>query len=486
MLRLGDGSRFARMVCAALGPSLLLGTASCALVPSELNLSPLYRHRLAEDGRVLELDVLWPIVHFEETPAGGSDFRLRPLYRRVSEGPLEEHQFLWPFGRVRTDGEENSSRLFPLWYYLRRKNQHEQFETDWYAFFPLVWGGSRADGQENYFSVLPFWVNQRDWLTYDRFQAVLFPLFVRTEKEGEVGYKVVWPLVGWGGGTTEGSPRWWHVLPFFGRHVHPGKFARFALFWPFLQWSVEQQDGADPLHTFLFWPFYGRQWSESGRVRSWTVLWPFFRGTSIEGRSESLDLFWPIYHHDYDRDARDPIQRWSLWPFVARTDTDDQHAWSFLWPLIWIRRYDDPEGTQTQEWVLPFWWHTHRDRREGGEDDFWKLWPFAHRGKRANGTRDLQLLSPWPYESGSALGVDEHFGWIWTLYREQTLAADDHSTRTALDLFTTRTRGDRTQTSVPFLFSYESNRDSSVLNLLQFIPIRFGASSTPSAAEAGR
>ena len=66
------------------GAVLLLLGNSCALMPGELNLSPFYRHRLDEEGNVLEMDVLWPIIHYELTPQGGDDFRIRPLYRYVS------------------------------------------------------------------------------------------------------------------------------------------------------------------------------------------------------------------------------------------------------------------------------------------------------------------------------------------------------------------------------------------------------------------
>ena len=35
--------------------------SGCALMPGELNLSPIYRHRLDADGSVRELDFLWPV-----------------------------------------------------------------------------------------------------------------------------------------------------------------------------------------------------------------------------------------------------------------------------------------------------------------------------------------------------------------------------------------------------------------------------------------
>ena len=70
-----------RVACLA----LLLLLPSCSLMPRELNLTPIWFHRLDEQGNMLECDFLWPIVHYEQTPEGGHDFRIRPFYRRVTE-----------------------------------------------------------------------------------------------------------------------------------------------------------------------------------------------------------------------------------------------------------------------------------------------------------------------------------------------------------------------------------------------------------------
>ena len=58
---------------------LLLGTSACAWMPRELNLTPLWFHRLDADGSMLEWDLAWPIFHYERTTDGGDDFRVRPL-----------------------------------------------------------------------------------------------------------------------------------------------------------------------------------------------------------------------------------------------------------------------------------------------------------------------------------------------------------------------------------------------------------------------
>ncbi len=87
----------------------------------------------------------------------------------------------------------------------------------------------------------------------------------------------------------------------------------------------------------------------------------------------------------------------------------------------------------------------------------------------------FNILSPWIYRAGNALGLDELWGWAWTLVHGERRAHDDTSFALAANLFTTRTRKDHTQSSVPFLFNYESDARGSTLRLFQFIPIPFGS-----------
>src|SRR6185295_495702 len=59
----GFGAKWLRRTAAAAA----LWLPGCALMPAELNLTPLWFHRLDEDGKLLEFDALWPIVHYERT-----------------------------------------------------------------------------------------------------------------------------------------------------------------------------------------------------------------------------------------------------------------------------------------------------------------------------------------------------------------------------------------------------------------------------------
>jgi hypothetical protein len=497
----------ARVLTAAAG--LLVVTASlgsCAWMPSEFNLSPLYRHRLDKDGSVLEMDVLWPIIHYETLPDGGTDFRIRPLYRRVekpdtpgfgekgekgdgtaSRGTQVDHQYLWPLGRVRVRENETHARFFPLWNHDSRQFIDGRRESDWYFLFPFFWGGSnqKAPGLpvERYFGMFPLWLDAPgQFLTYDRLTFHFWPLHTRTEKDGRVGHIFLWPLIGYGDSDRENQSYWYRFLPFFSFNAREGQYERYSVLWPFFSWATDLMDTDDPLESFNFWPLCG--WQTSKKRNTWSFLWPFFRGQEIQGKKSQLDLFWPFFHSLDDNTTGRDIHTWWLWPFVSRTKAKHQSSWSFLWPLIWWREYDDPDGKQTQQWIVPFFKHVHRtwmvdEKKENawqkaGEDDYLQIWPLFHNETRRDGRAEFAIPSPWFYRNGNEEGVGEAYDWLYTLYRTRSRAPDDHSAECAVNLFTTRARGQRTQTSVPFLFSYESENGAGTFYLFNCIPFRFG------------
>ncbi len=462
--------------------TLLLGlvTAGCAL-PSELNLSPIYRHRLAPDGAVLELDVAWPIVHYERTPAGGSDVRVRPLWRAVREGGRTEHQFLWPFGRVVADAEEVDARLFPLWAYRDRTNGFGHRESEWEApypipLFPFVAGGTERgeDGVgHTYFGVHPIYADLRGYLTYDRFRSILFPLYAGTEKGDKYAHTFLLWLAGFGGQTRENGLRWHRFLPLYAWLEQPGVRTAGSLLWPILTWGSERLDTDDPVHRWLVWPLLGIQRSASGRTWGWSFAWPFFQQLVVGDRYHRVELPWPVFRYLRDDNPDRPFKQWWLWPLVMRTDSPVHKAWGFLWPLVWWREFHDPDGVQRQLWLLPFVWSVERDRKDDTHDRFFKLWPLFHVDSRHDGTGDWSVLSLWPWRAGNAWGMEEAYGFLWTLAGGRRYARDDRGMHLFANLYTQRTRGERRYASMPFLWSYEGDAQGSTLWLFQCLPIRF-------------
>lgn len=470
-------------------------TSACALMPRELNLTPLWFHRCDAAGNVLEWDAIWPILHYERTPRGGDDFRIRPLYRRLTEPELlapelaaVEHQFLCPLGRVRVDEEETSSRLFPLWSWRSRVNDEGERDVDWNLCY-LMYAGYSADDRENYFGFLPFFGSIPQFLTYDRFRFFLFPLYVNVDKGGHRHHLLLWPLIGFGT-CAEDDHSWFRVLPFYGHDIAPGKWDRRFALWPFLAWSTENIDGdSGPVDSFWFWPFCG--WRTGPSISGWSVLWPFFQLTNKQDHFFTLTLFWPFFRYHWNR-AEQNLHQWWLWPFVGRVHSDDQRSWTFAWPLVWWREYDDPDVYTDQQWVMPFFWHVAQQHETGAHDDFVKLWPIAHVAGRQdeNGvphTGEWSVLSPWPWSEGNATGMQEAYGWLWELVRGVRRAPDDHAVDVVGRVFTTREREGETTTSMPFLFNYERDRAGNrTLRLFQFLPIPLGGGSAEADSQAPR
>ncbi|HEX5051531.1 MAG TPA: hypothetical protein VFZ65_07140 [Planctomycetota bacterium] len=467
-------------------------------MPRELNLAPVWFHRLDADGEVLEWDCLWPILHYERTPEGGDDFRIRPLYRRVTEPEAKavEHEFLWPFGRVRSDPDETSHRLFPLWSWRGRENDNGERDVDWYLIFPFLWGGASSDDRENYFAFLPFYADIPQFLTYDRFYSVLFPLYVRLDKNGHRHRLFLWPLIGTSS-CAENGHQWFRILPFYGYDIEPGQHDRRFALWPFFAWSTENidsfavtsEDRAGPARSFWLWPFVG--WRTGPTVGGWMVLWPFFQHTWKQDHFIALNLFWPLFHYYWNR-AEDNVTQWWFWPFVSSVKSDDQRTWSLFWPLIWWREYDDP-GTHTeQQWILPFFWHVAQELEPAGREDFVKVWPFGHRTAKYDGEEqrvggDWSLLSPWPWRQGNATGMHENYGFLWELAYGSQRAPDDDALDVVGRLYTARERGGESTSSVPLLFNYERDKHGArTLRLFQFLPIPLGGGTAAATPEPER
>lgn len=471
----------------------VFATGACSVMPRELNLSPLWFHRCDATGTVLEWDCAWPILHYERTPTGGSDFRVRPLYRRLTEPEpgveAVEHQFLWPLGRVRVYPEETSARLFPLASWRSRTNDEGERDVDWYLLFPIFWGGWSADARENYFAVFPLYADIPEFLTYDRFFCLPFPLYVRVDKGGHRHHLLPWPFVGFST-CAEGDHSWFRVLPFYGHDIETGRFDRRFVLWPFFTWSTENEDtDSGPVKAWSFWPFFG--WRSGNEVVGWHVLWPFFQLTSKRDHFFALNVLWPFFRYHWNR-ATDNLTQWWLWPFYSSLTSDDQNAWTALWPLIWWRSYDDPDGRTEQQWVLPFFWHVEQARKDGSVEDFTKLWPLWHRtvDQDASGapTRgDWSLPSPFPWRDGNAYGVQEAYGFLWELVRGVRRSATDDALDVFGRLYTQRDTTDGTTASVPFLGSYERDHTGArTLRLLQFLPIPLGGGADTEAPETNR
>jgi hypothetical protein len=472
-------ARPSRNLTAALAALLAAG---CSAIPRELNLAPLWFHRMDAEGNLLEWDAAWPLVHYERTADGGDDLRIRPLYRRVTPPaaarPGEQatdHQFLWPLGRLQSYPDQTHARLFPFFSYRRALDEQGREDVDWYALFPLLWGGS-GDGDGDYLALFPLYADIPEFLSYRRFRTALFPLWMSLEKNDHHHQLVLWPLIGWS--DCGGGHSWFRVLPFYAHELEEGRHERRSVLWPLVHWGQENQDAASgPVDTFLLLPLLG--WRSGPRVSGWTALWPFFSATGKQDHFYALSLFWPVFRYYWNR-AEDNVTSWWIWPLFSQVESDDQTGWSALWPLVWWREFVNPEGTNSQQWILPFWWRVAQDLDDGSKRRYSRLWPLAHydyeydpAGEAVRG--EWSLLSPLWGRNSMVYGLQEAFGAFWELARGVTRDAQDHAVDVLGRLYTHRRRADGATASAPLLFNYERAPDGArTLRLLQFLEIPLG------------
>ncbi|PIE25683.1 MAG: hypothetical protein CSA62_00395 [Planctomycetota bacterium] len=481
----------------ALLVGLLLLLTSCSVLPDEFNLSPIYRHRVGPDGRAQEIDILWPLLHWERNPnSGGDDTRLRPFWRQVHLPARNriEHQFLAPLGDAYFDDEESKLSLFPLWFYRKHLEMgHEDaWDIDWNILY-LFWGGQSSDG-ENYLGLAPIYGSIKDFLTYDEWGWVFFPFYVWWKKGDARGTQLLWPLISWGNDGKQGGHNWLRFLPFYGESIRPGVRESRSLLWPFFHWAHEFEKGGGVTSEFMFWPLFG--WSLGPRYRLYSFLWPLFRyGYEVvqEGADPKywqLDYPWPLLRYRWDDTSkRQILQNW-FFPLFGHTKTTSKDLWSLLYPFVWVETWEDETSRHDQTLILPFFSDIESRRKkpaseqptdgtvayEKGSRRRLRLWPFFSKRQERDGSWQWQLLDIWPYEGKNSYGIKEAYDWIWVLAEERGDALGNSQVRSFANLYTSRNfAGRRFQCSVPFLFNYEETEDGAkTLRLFQVLPIRWG------------
>jgi hypothetical protein len=232
-------------------------------------------------------------------------------------------------------------------------------------------------------------------------------------------------------------------------------------------------DTKNPLSFVTLWPLFG--WTTGETHWSWSALWPFFRYTRDGDLVTKWDGPWPFVHYYRNDRPGKRIDQWWLWPLISVTKTLDWDSTVLLWPLIWLREFRDVDSVQNDHYFLPLWWDSTTRWEDGRATGYWRAFPLIDHRWTSEGNRETRVLDPVPFEHRAHDGYEENYGFLWTLYKSQHTAASDRIDLTA-HLFTHRSDERGSKSSMPFLWSRETNADGSgVFRLFQCIPIRFGA-----------
>lgn len=383
---------------------------SCASLESDRHLAPLYS-QISTAGGGTEIEALAGAAVVRRRRPGGRELEwgLRPLFlhQRLGAG-VQQSEFLAPLGRVRREPREIRWRLLPLAQY-RRVTHGDGTRTWSYFGLPLVYIAGFPDGRVVR-AWFPFGGRIENLLTFDRLDFALWPLWMRTVREGRTATHFLFPIFRRVEGEHASGLRVW---PLYGRTVLEGNYdQRFAL-WPLF--NRQRRNLAAPpelqrLHWSVF-PFFGR--TEQGSFRATTVLWPFF-GYSHDSRSgfRAWDGPWPLVRVQRPGQS-DRARRTRFWPLYSSYDDGGLESRWYLWPLI-NSRSEHYAGVEREAFVVvPFWQGIRRVSEEEGESVYYKLWPVWERESGGAGRSfAFPALSPlWRTPT-----LDRHYAWIWQLY----------------------------------------------------------------------
>ncbi len=404
----GSTSGVLRSLHALLAVSPLF-LAGCASDGTERNLAPLWsEHSMAGGG--VEVEGFGGVLR-TRTPVRGAAFTqvaVRPVsIRDRSPDEVLDH-FLTPFGYAAYRADETVWQLLPVTRYDWRVA--EDGTEEWTLLtLPGIYWSKRADGRtlRGWF---PFGGVMEQFLSYDRIEWVLFPIWLRTDRGGRVTQHVLWPFFSWTYGT--GGPSW-RVWPLVGNSIYEGKYERWFALWPFFLWQRNNLQLPPQAHEtkWMVFPLYGR--TTAGDYEATTLLWPFFGwATNDSNGYVAVDAPWPIVR--VLRDPKHDQQRTRAWPLWSEYHGDGLESTWWGWPFLNDRHeaYEDAEKEATN--LVPFVQHWVRRDDEGNVETYGKIWPL-YKVERRNDD-EVHTAFPALNPLWRTPDIDEMYAWLWELY----------------------------------------------------------------------
>ena len=330
-----------------------------------------------------------PFYEHVETAAGGARSSYRPLLHTRIDAPDggRAREVLWPVYVDRLQDGRFNWRFLIVW---GRDADVDDPGSPWYLWaFPL-WFQGRGKTDEDYAALFPIAGTMRDFLTYDKFRFVLWPIWSEAERNGVHSTYWFWPIFSRSEGKGHHNLR---VFPFWGHVRKDGEWDRRFILWPIWNEAEYFRRGEPDGHSWALIPVYGH--TDRPSVEAWHVVPPLFKVARGRGRFEG------------DREILAP------WPFVRIADVRGTHKRHFypFYATTWTT------NSSTTHVLWPFWRHDHDVSRAAVRDD-WSLAPLFHRSvvRRPPGDGDAAASDTAAEVSGEGGDPVRSYTRLWPLF----------------------------------------------------------------------
>lgn len=392
----------------------LASAASCAGPGQDVHVAPLYSN-LSTAGGGREVEGLAGALRIRyATPEGpwtSTAFRPLASRERLDDGSTLS-RFLVPLGTERETSDESVTQLLPVSRFSKRRTEEGEVEWRFFGLPAIFW--SKDTKGDTWRAIFPLGGRIRDSFTYDSLSFVLWPLYMRTEREGRVSHHVLWPLFVYS--TKPGLKKSYRLFPFYGV-THSDFYTRRFWLWPLFHTQENlhgnARDEGDLEQRWSVWPLYS--YGRRGSYRAVSAPWPFV-GWAHDPESGfwAWDGPWPLVRIQRPGTETDVATRTRFWPFYSHYRGDELDSTWLPWPFVNLRTETYRNGSRESEFVLPFWQSWEKvDADQQPLASFSKLWPLYQVYRSGESGRSaLPALNPLWHTPV----LDDHYAFLYELY----------------------------------------------------------------------
>lgn len=390
---------------------------------AEDNFWPVHVAQRDAAGGTVAWQTAGPLIFSHPGAEGGTVSGFRPLWvqYRNSAGLVTETDVLYPVFTYRADAGYARWSLLSLVNGGGPRDSGPHYagdQTKAFDVFPFYFSRDTGAPATSYHAVWPLAGTVKNRFQHDELTWVLWPLYLRGERNGMVNTSTPWPFIQRTSGTDTGFALW----PLFGWHDSPGRFERRFFLWP-LGWNntihpdEDAPAGTAPARQVAFLPFFSHE--SRPHYTNEYFLWPFFGFTdrTAPTRYHETRYLWPLFVQG--RGDQDEVNRWG--PFYTHSVHKGMAKTWYLWPLLRQTEWEEGNIAQkkTQFLYLLYWDQEQRSLTNPAAAPGHRthVWPLFSRWDNGAGHEQFQLLSPfdvfWPYGDR----VREAWTPLFALYR---------------------------------------------------------------------
>jgi hypothetical protein len=384
-------------------------------------------------GQVTSWESVGPLFFRKPAAEGGSVSGFRPFFLRTEDrsGVTTEAAVLYPLFIYRADSDTYQWTFFNLIVRGGAKAgapvaPHAQREA--LDIWPFWFSRQTGDPETSYRALFPVAGGIKGHFANDAISWMIWPLYVRTEKQGAVTTSTPWPILRVTRGTEQGFALW----PLFGWRDRPERFHRSFYLWPLgwnntIQPSAEAAPGTPPTRQVGFLPFYARE--QRDHYLNEDFLWPLFGHTdrTLPNHYHETRYLWPFLVQGRGDDHL--VNRWG--PFYTHSITKGVDKTWVMWPLVRQATWTESgvDQTKTQFLYALYWSLQQRSltNPRAAPADRTHLWPFYSHWDNGAGRRQFQLLSPFGVFFPDNAQVRETWSPLFAVYRFDQRGPDDRS-----------------------------------------------------------